>query len=158
MKVLMVLSSNSRLVVLLAAALSFLSAMSDVVHAAPPDPQIQREVIQRTPISSPGLELIAYRITVPPGASAPPHCHPAVGMGYVIEGEFESQFLGGPITHKRAGDSFMDEAVTEHVLFRNPSKTAPLVMLVVYALPPGTPQLQAGRSCRAPATSRKAYE
>jgi quercetin dioxygenase-like cupin family protein len=155
MKVLMVLTSNSRLVVLLAAALSFLSAMSDVVHAAPPDPQIQREVIQRTPISSPGLELIAYRITVPPGASAPPHCHPAVGMGYVIEGEFESQFLGGPITQKRAGDSFMDEAVTEHVLFRNPSKTVSLVMVVVYVLPPGTPQLQPGQSCRAPAATTK---
>jgi quercetin dioxygenase-like cupin family protein len=138
-----------------AAAFSFLSTTSGITQAAPSDPQIQREVIQRTPISGSALELVAYRITVPPGASAPPHCHPAVGMGYVIEGEFESQFLGGPITHKRAGDSFVDEALTEHVLFRNPSKTAPLLFVVVYVWPPGTPQQQPGQSCRAAAATTK---
>jgi quercetin dioxygenase-like cupin family protein len=158
MKVLMVLTSNSRLgssgrpasALATAAAFSFLSATSGVIHAAPSDTQIQREVVQRAPISSSGLELVAYRITVPPGASAPSHCHPAVGSGYVIAGEFESQFLGGPITHRRAGDTFMDEAVTEHVLFRNPSKTVPLVFVIVYALPPGAAALQVGQSCRAP--------
>jgi quercetin dioxygenase-like cupin family protein len=130
-----------------AAAFCGLSATSGVVHAAASDPQIQREVVQRGPISGSGLELVAYRITYPPGASAPSHCHPAVGIGYVIAGEFESQFLGGPITHGRAGDTFMDEAVTEHVLFRNPSKTEPLVFVITYALSPSTAALQAGQSC-----------
>jgi quercetin dioxygenase-like cupin family protein len=138
--------SRRTLLVTASAALPAL-ATSGAIHAAPSDPQIQREVVQRGPISSSGLELVAYRITYPPGASAPSHCHPAVGIGYVIEGEFESQFLGGSITHKRAGDTFMDEAITEHVLFRNPSKTAPLVFLITYALPPGTAALQAGQSC-----------
>ena len=130
-----------------AAAFSFLSAASGASPAAPSDPQIHREVVQRAPISGSGLELVAYRITYPPGASAPSHCHPTVGIGYVIVGEFESQFLGGPITHMRAGDTFMDEAVTEHVLFRNPSNTAPLVFVIVYALPPGAAPLQVGQSC-----------
>jgi quercetin dioxygenase-like cupin family protein len=138
--------SPRTLLVTASAALPAL-ATSGAIHATPPDPQIQREVVQRGPISSSGLELVAYRITYPPGASAPTHCHPAVGIGYVIEGEFESQFLGGPITHKRAGDTFMDEAITEHVLFRNPSKTAPLVFVITYALPPGTAALQARQSC-----------
>jgi len=44
----------------------------------------------------------------------------------------------------------MDEAVTEHVLFRNPSKTAPLVFVIVYALPPGAAPLQVGLSPSAP--------
>ena len=124
-----------------------LSATRAVTHPAPSDPQIRREVVQRAPISGSGLEMLEYRITVPPGASAPSHCHPAVGIGYVIAGEFESQFLGGPVTLRRAGDTFMDQAVTEHVLFRNPSKTAPLVFVIVYASPPGAPALQGGRSC-----------
>jgi putative intracellular protease/amidase/quercetin dioxygenase-like cupin family protein len=135
--------------VLLPAGLSLLGATSALVHAAPSPPQIQREVVERSTISGTGRELVAYRVTVPPGAIAPSHCHPEVGIGYVIEGEFESRFAGGAMTHKRAGETFIDDAVSEHVYFRNVSKTAPVVFVIMYALRPGEPQIQTGQSCHA---------
>jgi putative intracellular protease/amidase/quercetin dioxygenase-like cupin family protein len=114
-----------------------------------PTSPMQRELLQRTPIADSNLELSIYRITLRPAVSVDAHCHPAVDVGYVIDGEFESQFEGGPVETKHAGESFVDEAA-EHVMFRNASATKPLIFLVTYVLPPGTPPIRFGASCNAP--------
>ena len=54
-----------------------------------------------------------------PGARSKPHVHPSPGLGYVLEGSFESSFDDGPVTTTRAGESFVDVPGQTHH-FRNP--------------------------------------
>jgi len=80
-----------------------------------------------------------WQIEYPPGASAPSHHHPVVGIGYVMEGAFDSGFAGAPLTHVSAGQSFVDPARIEHRVFRNASSRRALKFLVAYTIPDGTP-------------------
>jgi quercetin dioxygenase-like cupin family protein len=73
---------------------------------------------------------------------ADPHTHPVPGVGYVLEGAFESAWgedgAAATVTHQ--GESFVDRAHERH-LFRNASATSPLRFLVAYAIPIGAPGL-----------------
>ena len=106
-------------------------------HGAVPrsDPAgIRRTIIGRTPAHEPGWETRLYLIEYPPGAAAPPHVHPVVGVGWVVEGEFESVFGDDGVTRVSAGQSFTDLADVPHRLFRNTSGEHPLRFVIAYTI------------------------
>ena len=76
-------------------------------------------------------------VEYPPGASAPPHRHPAVGLCYVLEGTAESQYDGEEKRVFRTGDSYQDSATKTHVYWRNPSATSPLRFICAAQLAEG---------------------
>jgi quercetin dioxygenase-like cupin family protein len=86
-------------------------------------PEVTRKVIERTPIAGSDEELRLMLIDYPPGASAPIHRHPVIGLCYVIHGTAESQYTGEAMRTLRAGDSYQDSATKTHLLFRNASST-----------------------------------
>lgn len=123
------------------ARIALILAALPLISAAPA-PAVTRTLLEQSDIPGTTLEHRLYRISYAPGASAPAHDHPVVGLGYVLIGEFDSQFAGEAVTHVRAGESFIDAANKPHTLFRNPSADTPLVFLVSYAIPKGQAALR----------------
>jgi quercetin dioxygenase-like cupin family protein len=98
---------------------------------------IQRTIIGRAPAHEAGWETRLYLIEYPPRAAAPPHVHPVVGVGWVIDGEFESAFGDDAVTTVKTGQSFTDLAGVPHRLFRNPSTEHPLRFVIAYTIRTG---------------------
>ena len=98
---------------------------------------ITRKVVERHEIPGTTDELEMIVIEYQPGASAPPHLHPVVGLNYILEGTAESQYEGEPLKIFHAGDSYQDYANKKHLIFRNASKTEPLRFLVTCDIPKG---------------------
>jgi quercetin dioxygenase-like cupin family protein len=105
---------------------------------------IHRRVLGTQPIEGvPGWELRLLLVEYDPGVAADPHSHPVPGVGYVLDGAFESAWGsgdGGEVTVKHRGESFVDQANERH-LFRNASRTEPLRFVIAYAIPKGAPAL-----------------
>jgi len=93
-------------------------------------PPITRKVVERYAIPGTPNELEMILIEYQPGAAAPPHLHPVVGLNYIVEGTAESQYEGGALKTFHAGDSYQDPANKKHLIFRNASQTEPLKFLV----------------------------
>ena len=109
------------------------------VPAGPPG-GIRRTLVDRRPATGlPGWETRLYLIEYAPGAAAPLHMHPAVGVGFVLDGVFESAFGDEPIVQVRAGQGFVDQAGVTHRVFRNPSPDHALRFVVAYTLRDGDP-------------------
>jgi quercetin dioxygenase-like cupin family protein len=118
------------------------SASRDLISAG--SREIRRTVLaQEQATDLPGWETRLYLIEYPPGASAPPHVHPAVGVGYVLEGRFESAFEGESTTTVEQGQTFVDRSNVVHSLFRNPDPDRPLKFLIAYTIRRGEPPLRA---------------
>lgn len=99
---------------------------------------IRRRLIDRRPATDlPGWETRLYLVEYPPGAAAPVHVHPAVGVGYVLEGRFESAFDAEPVVEVRSGQGFVDQAGVTHRVFRNASPDQALRFVVAYTLRTG---------------------
>ena len=96
-----------------------------------------RKVVERYEIPGTTDELEMILIEYQPGAEAPPHLHPVVGLNYIIEGTAESQYEGESLKTFHAGDTYQDPANKKHLIFRNPSKTEPLRFLVTCKIPKG---------------------
>lgn len=75
--------------------------------------------------TSPGIESRIYLIEFPPGAASKLHLHTTQGIGYVLEGSFESAFGDGAVTIKRAGQGFVDLPGQPHH-FKNADPARPL--------------------------------
>ena len=98
--------------------------------STPPLTEVKRTLLVHRELADfPGLESRLYLIEFPPAAKSKDHLHTAQGIGYVIDGSFESAFGDGPTTVKRAGDAFIDSPGLPHH-FRNPDSTRPLRFLV----------------------------
>lgn len=106
--------------------------------ASAPAGGIRRTLLDRRPATDlPGWETRLYLIEYAPGVVAPLHVHPAVGVGYVLEGRFESAFGAEPVVEVRAGQGFVDQAGVTHRVFRNASPDQPLRFVVAYTLRTG---------------------
>jgi quercetin dioxygenase-like cupin family protein len=79
-----------------------------------------------------------FLITLPPGAAAPVHAHPGIGVGYVLEGIYESQYEGEELLSFKTGDAIYDLAHTPHLIARNGSETRPLRFLMTFVVPKGS--------------------
>jgi quercetin dioxygenase-like cupin family protein len=78
----------------------------------------------------------------PPGVGLPSHHHPSVAMNYILEGKAESQYADeDQIKLLSAGESYQDKAEVQHLIFRNPDRTAALKYLIVYTVRKGQPFL-----------------
>jgi quercetin dioxygenase-like cupin family protein len=120
------------------------SAAAAQPAAPPPAPQhpepITRTLLEHHDLPElPGWEARLYLIEYGPGVSAPLHHHPVPSMGYVFSGSFESAFGDQPPVVVREGQSFMDQAVTPHTLFRNPDPARPLRFVISYVVQKDAP-------------------
>ena len=86
-------------------------------------------LVQREIADLPGREARIYLIEFPPAASSKLHLHTAPGVGYVLEGSFQSAFGDQPATLTRAGEAFVDLAGKAHH-FKNADATRPLRFVV----------------------------
>jgi hypothetical protein len=87
---------------------------------AQPGTGVKRQLLaQRDLGDPPGFESRIYLMDFPPNAASKLHLHTSQGIGYVIEGSFESAFGDDPPSLKRAGDGFVDVPDRPHH-FRNP--------------------------------------
>ncbi len=76
-----------------------------------------------------------------PGASTPPHTHPADTFVYVLSGSIEMQVEGGELTVLKAGDVYYERPTDRHIVSRNASKTEPAKFLVMFVKEPAAPVL-----------------
>jgi quercetin dioxygenase-like cupin family protein len=98
-----------------------------------------RVELMRRPIPGAGdQEAVLFLITLPPGAAAPVHAHPGIGVGYVLDGRYESQYEGEELMSFEAGDAIYDLAHTPHLIARNASTTQPLRFLMTFVVPKGS--------------------
>lgn len=96
---------------------------------------IRRTLIDHRPAADlPGWETRLYLIEYAPGAAAPPHMHPAVGVGLVLDGRFESAFGNEPVVQVQAGQGFVDQSGVPHRVFKNPSPDHELRFVVAYTI------------------------
>ena len=134
---------TSALLSLLALALGCASAAAQPASLAPasaPAQPITRTLLEHRDLPElPGWETRLYLIEYGPGVSAPLHHHPVPSFGYVFSGSFESAFGDQPPVVVREGQSFVDEAVTPHTLFRNLDPARPLRFVVSYVVQKAAP-------------------
>jgi len=105
----------------------------------PPLSAIRRTLIDQRPAGVGGWQTRLYLIEYPPLAEAPLHVHPAAGIGFVLEGSFDSAFGDEAVSHVTSGHGFVDQPAVTHRVFRNPSATEPLRFVIAYTLPDGEP-------------------
>jgi quercetin dioxygenase-like cupin family protein len=86
-------------------------------------------------------EAVMFLISLPPGAAAPVHRHPGIGVGYVLEGAYESQYEGEVLKRFTAGDAICDLADTPHLIARNGSQTEPLRFIMTFIVKKGDPTI-----------------
>ena len=82
-----------------------------VVHAQ--QAGAKRTELQRHTLSMPGREVIQVRVDLEPGVVFPSHTHPGEEIIYVIEGTWQYEIGGKPVT-ARAGDVLFVPAGTIH--------------------------------------------
>jgi quercetin dioxygenase-like cupin family protein len=100
--------------------------------------KIRRTLINKRPaIGLPGWETRLYLIEYGPGAVAPLHVHPAVGVGLVLDGTFESAFGDDAAVQIHAGQGFVDPAGVPHRVFRNLSSDHELRFVIAYTIRTG---------------------
>jgi quercetin dioxygenase-like cupin family protein len=112
----------------------------------PPEPQLQETIhplFQRALPNVPGKALIAAEVLFPPGAASPPHRHPpsAFLYAYVVSGAIISAVDDKRPRVYRAGDSWQEAPGAHHTVTRNPSKTEPTKLLVIFIVDPDEHQL-----------------
>ena len=108
----------------------------------PPSTTATRTELMRRDI--PGAEdreAVLFLISLPPGAAAPAHTHPGIGIGYVLEGVYESQYEGEGLKRFTAGDAIYDLAQTPHLIARNGSHTEPLRFIMTFIVKKGEPTI-----------------
>ena len=109
--------------------------------------EIRRSLVAGQPATGlPGWETRLYLIEYGPGAAAPVHVHPAVGVGQVLEGSFESAFGDAQPVQVHAGEGFVDQPAVAHRVFRNLNSDRPLRFLVAYTIHPNEPTFYPGGS------------
>jgi quercetin dioxygenase-like cupin family protein len=80
-----------------------------------------------------GRQLAVTRLVYQPGASAMPHRHPAYLAAYVVSGQIESALDDEEPVLYGPGDAWLESHMQLHRVFRNPSSTEP-VTVIVFAL------------------------
>ena len=94
-----------------------------------PITEVKRTLLAQREIADlPGMESRIYLMEFPPSAQSKLHLHTTQGVGYVLDGSFESAFGDEPVVVKRAGDGFVDVPGKPHH-FRNPDPLRPLRFL-----------------------------
>jgi quercetin dioxygenase-like cupin family protein len=104
-------------------------------HAAGSPSRI--ELMRRQIPGTEELEAVMFLLSLPPGAAAPAHRHPGIGVGYVLEGVYESQYEGEALRRFGAGEAIYDLAGTPHLIARNGSRSDPLRFVMTFIVRKG---------------------
>jgi quercetin dioxygenase-like cupin family protein len=138
---------------LLAAGAAILAAVTPPAQAKGPVPGTTQGEVKLpetiTPLfkselpNVPGKALIAVEVLFPPGAASPSHTHPksAFIYAYVLSGEIISAVDDEKPRVYRPGESWHEAPGAHHPVTRNPSKTRPAKLLVIFVADPGEQQL-----------------
>jgi quercetin dioxygenase-like cupin family protein len=86
-------------------------------------------------------ELVMSLLALAPGGTAPIHKHPGIGIGYVLEGVYESQYEGEPLKRFAAGEAIYDLQDKPHLIARNGSSTEPLRLIMTFVVRKGQPTI-----------------
>ena len=123
---------------LLAAALLLPLALPGAAPAHEAQPAAgaapQQSILRRQALPD-GMELIATRLHVPPGGTAPGHHHAGTLFVYMLSGQVRSGLDGGEPVLYGPGESWMEPQGTHHSFFENASQTEPAELLVVFVAP-----------------------
>jgi quercetin dioxygenase-like cupin family protein len=104
------------------------------------EPAVKVATLMTKPLAGiEGKEATMITVELPPGADSPPHRHNANTLVYVLEGTVVMQVKGGEQVTLRAGDTFYESPTDVHTVSRNPSRSAPARLLVVFVKPVGAP-------------------
>lgn len=82
-----------------------------------------------------------FLLTLPPAGAAPIHKHPSIGIGYVLDGVYESQYEGEPLKRFAAGEAIYDLQDTPHFIARNATSSEPLRVVMTFVVRKGQPTI-----------------
>jgi quercetin dioxygenase-like cupin family protein len=99
------------------------------------------ELMRREIPGTSDREAVMFLISAPPGAAAPVHTHPGIGIGYVLEGVYESQYQGEELKRFTAGEPIYDLEQTPHLVARNGSTSKSLRLIMTFVLKKGEPTI-----------------
>jgi quercetin dioxygenase-like cupin family protein len=113
------------------------TAVSRAAHRDELAGKLERRVVQRSPLSIPGREIVQVETKIPPGVESGWHVHPGEEVGYIIAGNVEMMVEGRPTVILHAGDGFLIPPNTPH----NARDLGPETgrMLSTYVVEPGQP-------------------
>lgn len=80
-------------------------------------------------------------VTLAPGEATPPHRHNAYTLVYMLQGTLDMQLKGSRLVELKPGQTFYESPQDVHLVSRNPSKTEPAKILVVFVKQSHTPVL-----------------
>lgn len=76
--------------------------------------KLTRRVVQRSPLSIPGREIVQVETLIPAGVESGWHTHPGEEVGYIVAGEVEMMVQGRANVVLHAGDGFIIPPRTPH--------------------------------------------
>jgi quercetin dioxygenase-like cupin family protein len=81
----------------------------------------------------PGKSITAIRVSYAPGGKSGKHHHAGSVLAYVLSGEIRSENSAiGPAKVYKAGESFFEPPVSEHLVSENASATDPASLLAIF--------------------------
>ena len=80
-------------------------------------------------------------VTLAPGEATLPHRHNAYTLVYMLQGTLNMQLKGSRLVVLKPGQTFYESPQDIHLVSRNPSKTEPAKILVVFVKQSHTPDL-----------------
>jgi quercetin dioxygenase-like cupin family protein len=94
----------------------------------------RQSILQRQALPA-GAEMVATRLHVPPGGSAPAHHHAGTLFVYMLSGHVRSGMNDAEPVLYGPGDNWMEPEGTRHSFFENASQTEAAELLAVFVAP-----------------------
>ena len=114
-----------------------IAAVLLIASAHAQGPQIDRRVLERVDLPTPGYEAVLIEGNMPIGGREGRHTHPGVLVGYVQSGTLTLEHQDRPPTVYRAGESFQVEPETIHEGIN--TGDTPVVVIAAFIVQKGKP-------------------
>lgn len=127
------------LTVRMLAVLSIAAAVAAApqVPARAQQPNVQRKVLLRQDLTTPGQEALLVDVTIPVGGREGRHTHPGTLVVYVLSGTLTLDYEGKPTATYTAGDSFSVEPGKIHEGINR--GTEPVHVIATFVVEKGKP-------------------
>ncbi|QIF02545.1 cupin domain-containing protein [Roseimicrobium sp. ORNL1] len=121
------------------AALNLMTSPAATAADKEKEPVEIKEIFKRAHPELSDKEVLVKRIELQPGASAPPHVHPGMVIGYVERGSIEFQLKDGPLLKLKTGDTFFEPPGAHHMVAKNLDPANVAVIIAFVENPKGAP-------------------
>lgn len=121
------------------AALNLVTPLPAAAADKEKEPVEIKEIFKRAHPELSDKEVLVKRIELQPGASAPPHVHPGMVIGYVERGSIEFQLKDGPLLKLKTGDTFFEPPGAHHMVAKNLDPANVAVIIAFVENPKGAP-------------------